>query len=464
MSLDSADGLLWHFTLTPLTLDLACNTKENHAMNNLPRLLGISILGMFLSGAAISDEPTVEAKRIYIKAGRLLNPADGRVLENAVITVEGEHIVAVGSGETEIADGATLIDLSESFVLPGLADMHTHLVSHLEKDFFAHYFQSPHRAVIGGVVNAERTLMAGFTTARDVGAGDFGDVALRNAIDAGEVPGPRLAVSGPSLGITGGHCDENMLNHAFAERSDGVADGPWSVREQVRKNVKYQVDLIKFCATGGVFSKGTIPGQTQYTLEEMQAIVDEAHMHGRKVAAHAHGAHGIKRAIAAGVDSIEHASYLDDEAVAMAVEHGTWLAMDIYNTEYTLAEGEANNVPRENIDKDREVGIAQRESFAKAVTAGAKMVYATDSGVYPHGDNGKQFARMVRFGMTPLQAIQSATVHAAELLGWQGRTGRIAPGFYADIIAVDGDPLQAVSALEDVGFVMKGGVVHKHHR
>ncbi len=416
------------------------------------------IAAIFLASPLAAQEP--EANR-YIRAGQLLNPVDGTITRDAVITIQGERILAVGGAETVIPADAEIIDLSDSVVLPGLMDMHTHVVGHLDNYFFAGYFQSPHRAVIGGVVNSKRTLLAGFTTVRNVGADDFQDVALRDSIDAGEIPGPRLAVSGPPLGITGGHCDSNSLNHDFQERGDGIADGPWEARTQVRKNVKYGADLIKFCATGGVFSKGTIPGQTQYSLEEMQAIVEEAHTHHRTVAAHAHGTEGIKRAITAGVDSIEHASYLDDEAIRMAKKAGTYLAMDIYNTEYTLAEGEANGIPEENLAKDLAVGIAQRESFSNAAKAGVKMVYATDSGVYPHGDNGKQFSRMVEFGMTPLQAIQSATIHSADLLNWEDRVGQIAPGFYADLIAVKRNPLEDISVLESVDFVMKGGTVYK---
>lgn len=418
-------------------------------------LAAILLLLIITSPVTLADDRTV------IKAGTLFNSKTGKITRDAVIVVEGGKIVAVGGANTVIPDDATVIDLSSSFVLPGVMDMHTHVVGNLDTYFFAGYFQSPHRETIGGVVNAERTLLAGFTTIRNVGAGDYADVALRNAIDAGEIPGPRMAVSGPSLGITGGHCDDNSLNASFAERSDGVADGPWEVRKQVRKNVKYGADLTKFCATGGVFSKGTKVGMTQYTLEEMQSIVDESHTHGRKVAAHAHGNEGIKRAIVAGVDSIEHASFLDREAVQMGIDRGTFFALDIYNTEYTLEMGEANGVPLENINKEREVGTRQRESFSLAVKMGAKVVFATDSGVYPHGDNGKQFARAVRFGMTPAQAIMSATSLSAELLGWQDRVGAIEPGLYADIIAVDGNPLDDISELEDVDFVMKGGVVYK---
>jgi imidazolonepropionase-like amidohydrolase len=416
---------------------------------------------MMMAAMSLIGSASALAETTYIKAGALFDSEDGRVSRDRVIVVEDERIVSIGDASTAIPAGATVIDLSDSFVLPGVMDMHTHIVGNLDKFFFAGYFQSPHRATIGGVVNAEKTLMAGFTTIRNVGASDYADVALRNAINAGEIPGPRMAVSGPGLGITGGHCDRNNLNAAFNERADGVADGPWAVREQVRKNVKYGADLTKFCATGGVFSKGTKVGMTQYTLEEMQAIVDESHTHDRRVAAHAHGTEGIKRAILAGVDSIEHASFLDEEAIRMGIDRGTVFVLDIYNTEYTLERGAENGVPEENINKEREVGTRQRQSFTMAVEMGAKVAYGTDSGVYPHGDNGKQFARAVRFGMTPAEAIQSATIVSAELLGWEDRVGRIAPGMYADIIAVNGNPLEDIEELEDVDFVMKGGVVYK---
>ncbi|MFK7888325.1 MAG: amidohydrolase family protein [Gammaproteobacteria bacterium] len=423
---------------------------------NYVRLRGaLGALFFLLGTSAVADDVT------YIKAGALFDSRTLEVSRDVVIEVTADRITAVGNRDTPIPADAEVIDLSSSFVMPGFMDMHTHVVGHLARNFFANYFESPHRATIGGVVNAKRTLLAGFTTIRNVGASNYADVALRNAIADGEVPGPRLAVSGPALGITGGHCDNNQLSHKYAERSDGVADGPWAVRQMVRKNVKYGVDLIKFCATGGVFSKGTKVGMTQYTLEEMQAIVDEAHTHERKVAAHAHGTEGIKRAIEAGVDSIEHASFLDEQAIRMGKRKGTFFALDIYNTEYTLSQGAANGVPQENIDKEREVGERQRESFSMAVKMGAKVVFATDAGVYPHGHNAKQFARAVRFGMTPAQAIASATQVSAELLGWEDRVGYVGPGMLADIVAVKGDPLQDISVLEDVDFVMKGGVVYK---
>lgn len=415
---------------------------------------------LFFGLMAITTSVTL-AEQVVIKAGNLLDVKSGKLRKNQVITIEDGVIVAVSNKMPEISKQDTVYDLSDKFVLPGLMDMHTHVTANLSKQFHDRYFQSPHRATIGGVVNAEKTLLAGFTTIRNVGAHDYQDVALRNAIDAGEVPGPRMAVSGPSISITGGHCDSNVLNHSFKEKSMGVADGPWAVRQKVRQNVKYQVDVIKLCATGGVFSKGTKVGMRQYTLEEMKSIVDEAHTHGKTVAAHAHGTEGIEFAIKAGVDSIEHGSFLTKETIKLAKKHGTYLSMDIYNTEYTLAEGEKNGVPQENLDKEKQVGTRQRESFSRAVKAGAKMVYGTDAQIYPHGDNAKQFSRMTKFGMTPLQAIQAATINSADLLKRQDKVGQIKAGLFADIIAVEQNPLKAIETLEKVTFVMKGGKVYK---
>jgi imidazolonepropionase-like amidohydrolase len=397
-----------------------------------------------------------------LKAGHYLDVTTGKWHQDKIILIDDKgQIEAIGS---TVPEGARLIDLSDKYLLPGLMDMHTHLLANLDKTYFAGLLQSPHRATIGGVVNAKITLEAGFTAVRNVGAYDFQDVALRNAINAGEVPGPRMAVSGPSLGITGGHCDNNVFNHSYDIQAQGVANGPWAVRERVRKNAKYGVDLIKFCATGGVFSKGTKVGLRQYTLEEMQAIVGEAHDRGLTVAAHAHGTEGIAFAIKAGVDSIEHASFLDKKTARLAKKHGTYLSMDIYNTDYTTSHGKKNGVPEENLKKDRETGERQRQSFALAVKEGVKLVYGTDAGIYPPGDNAKQFAIMTRYGMTPLQAIQSATVNAAHLLGWQDRVGQIKAGFAADLIAVDANPLESINVLEEVSFVMKDGEVYKNDK
>lgn len=420
-----------------------------------------SIFTLVLSLFILCISHKVSAEKVFIKAGQLLDVSSGEVLNNQVITIESGLIISIKSQIPNNIGDTKVIDLSDKFVLPGLMDMHTHAVRNLSRTYHDDYFQSPHRATIGGVVNVEKTLMAGFTVIRNVGADDYMDVAVRNAINAGEIPGPRMAVSGPSLGITGGHCDDNNLNHSFKERKQGVANGPWAARQKVRENVKYQVDVIKFCATGGVFSKGTKVGQRQYTQEEMNAIVDEAHMHGRTVAAHAHGTEGIKYAIQAGVDSIEHASFLDKETIELAKKHGTFFSMDIYNTEYTLAEGVKNGVPEENINKEKRVGERQRQSFTMAVKAGVKMVLGTDAGIYPHGDNAKQLSRMTKFGMTPMQAIQSATLNSAELLKWQDKVGQIKVGYFADIIAVESNPLKDITTLENVTFVMKAGKVYK---
>jgi imidazolonepropionase-like amidohydrolase len=312
-----------------------------------------------------------------------------------------------------------------------------------------------------GVANAKKTLLAGFTSVRNVGAGAFTDVALRNAIDRGEVEGPRMQASGPPLGATGGHADENLLPFEFHFRDEGIADGPWELRAKVRQNLKYGADLIKFMGSGGVLSHGDSVGGQQLTQEEMNAIVEEAHMWGRKVAVHDHGTEAIKTAIRAGADTIEHASLIDEEGIRLAKAKGVWLDMDIYDDDYILAEGSKNGVEDSSLDKERQIGRLQRENFRKAVLAGAKMGFATDAGVYPHGWNAKQLKTMTDWGMTPMQAIQAATVSDAAIMGWEDRVGRIAPGYYADIIAVAADPLADITRLQSVEFVMKGGVVYK---
>jgi imidazolonepropionase-like amidohydrolase len=385
----------------------------------------------------------------------------GERIANPVIEIDGERIVSVTANGT-IPPGATRIDLTGKTILPGLADMHTHLTWYASDAGFNALSVNATDEAIRGVVNARKTLMAGFTVARNLGAGGFSDVSLRKAIAEGRVPGPRMQVAGPGLGITGGHCDNNLLPKEYDAVADGVADGPWEVRKKVRDNKKYGADVIKFCATGGVMSKGTAVGARQYTLEEMTALVDEAHTQGMTVAAHAHGTEGILFAIKAGVDSIEHSSLIDDEGLDLAIEKGTFLSINLYTTEYILAEGEKNGVLPESMEKAAFIHERRRASFSRAVKAGAKLVYSTDSAVYPHGDNAVQFSRMVDLGMSPMQAIRAATVVAAELLSWEGDTGAVAPGYYADIIAVEGDPLDDISVLENVAFVMKGGVVYKN--
>ena len=397
-----------------------------------------------------------------IKAGRLVDVAAGRVRNDQVVLVQDGRITAVGpAGATPVPAGAKVIDLSGHTVLPGLIDTHTHVTSDPATPPYYHYGISVPRQALIGARFARDTLLSGVTTIRNVGADAYTDIALRDAINAGDVIGPRILASGPALGITGGHCDGNMLAPEFHEQSEGVADGPVAVRAMVRKNVKYGADVIKYCGTGGVFSKGTRVGAQQYTPEEVAAIVDEAHMHGRKVAVHAHGANGIKVALRAGVDTIEHASLIDDEGLKLAKEKGAFLSMDIYNTEYTQSEGPKRGELEEFLRKDREVAQAQRDNFRKAVQMGIKLTMGTDTGVHPHRDAPKQLATMVEYGMTPMQAIQAATWVGAQALGIEAEVGQIAPGYAADIIAVSADPLADVRALAGVGFVMKGGEVYK---
>jgi imidazolonepropionase-like amidohydrolase len=309
--------------------------------------------------------------------------------------------------------------------------------------------------------NAKVTLEAGFTTVRNVGSAEFDDVGLREAIDEGYVPGPRIVTATYAIGATGGHCDSTFFPPSMDQKSPYNVDSPDEGRKVVRTLKKYGAQVIKICATGGVFSRGDEPGQQQLTLAEMAAIVDEAHMAGLKVAAHAHGAAGIKDAIRAGVDTIEHASLVDEEGIRLAVQKGSYFSMDIYNTDYTQAEGKKNGVLEDNLRKDRDIGEIQRENFRKALKAGVKMIFGTDAGVYPHGTNARQFAVMVRYGATPLQAIQAATITAAQALGREKDVGQLAVGRYGDLIAVAGDPLADVTTLEKPLLVMKGGAVVK---
>nr|WP_226989029.1 amidohydrolase family protein [Glaciecola pallidula] len=401
------------------------------------------------------------AQQTLINADALLDVSNGEIVENVSVLVENNKIIRVGQqGSINSADAA-VIDLKGMTLVPGLMDMHVHLTSDAADNFLAAKGNSVPRVTVKAVKNAEITLMAGFTTVRNLGAKGYSVIAVRDGINAGEVPGPRIWAAGYSVGVTGGHCDDNFSPPEAQSKSTGVADGPWAIRAKVRENIKYGANTIKVCATGGVFSKGTKVGIQQLTEEEIRAAVEEAHMRGLIAAAHAHGTNGIKAAIRAGIDSIEHCSFLDDEAIELAIKMGTYFSCDIYNTEYTLAFGEANGVPEENINKEKLVSKAQRDSFTKAVKAGVKMVFGSDAAIYPHGDNGKQFSRMVRFGMTPLQAIQAATINSAKLLKQDADLGQIKAGYLADIIAVKGNPLENIAVLENVQFVMKDGLVYK---
>ena len=415
------------------------------------------VSAVVVCGALLASQ--VEAEMHIIKAGKLIDPVAAQVKRDQYIVVEDGVIKSVSATKP---DGEVDIDLGDKTVLPGLMDSHVHLTSKHDVHGYRRLQRTVPATAISGVVNAEKTLLAGFTTVRNLGAPGYADVALRDAINAGEVPGPRMLVSGPSIGITGGHCDSNLLPFEYHQKAEGVADGPWAVRQKVRQNVKYGVDVIKYCGTGGVLSKGTKIGAQQYTLEEMSALVDEAHLLGLKVAVHAHGTEGIKTAIKAGVDSVEHSSLIDDEGIAMAIKAGTVLSMDIYVSDFILSEGKAAGILEESLAKERIVGRKQRERFKAAYQAGAKIAFGTDAGVYAHGLNGRQFAYMVEWGMTPMQAIATATSTTAELFNIDDQTGRIAPGLAADIIAVDGDPLKDIRLLESVNFVMKNGLVYKN--
>ncbi|HEY3927589.1 MAG TPA: amidohydrolase family protein [Candidatus Koribacter sp.] len=405
---------------------------------------------------------------MYIRAGHLFDGTSETLRDNVVIVVEGERIKAVEAATTSIPQGSTVIDLRNATVLPGLIDCHTHLSSRADRYDPINYFkETPFTQGFSGVRNAHATLLAGFTSVRDVGSPPFEAVDLRNAINDGYISGPRIVASGPPLSITGGHGDvngfspETQVGMFPEQRGYQIADGVDQVRQTVRAQVKYGVDVIKILATGGVLSQGDSPGAPQYTLEELKTAADEAHAAGRKIAAHAHGAEGIRRAILAGIDSIEHASLADDQDIQLAKEHGTYFVMDIYNDDYLLGKAIEFGLPMANVEKERMVGRLQRENFEKAFKAGVKMAFGTDAGVYPHGDNAKQFKYMVQFGMTPAEAIRAATFNAADLIGRSKDVGTIEPGKYADIIAVTENPLQNVRTLENVQFVMKGGTVYK---
>jgi imidazolonepropionase-like amidohydrolase len=415
-----------------------------------------------------AQQPAAQAPQVtYIRAGRVFDATGDAVRQNVIVVVEGERIARIAPGSERIPAGATVIDLSRATVLPGLWDLHTHVSSRADQyDPILGFRQSPFYGAIHGVVNARTLLEAGFTTIMDIGSAPFVAVDLRNSINDGFIPGPRIIASGPGISMTGGHGDLNRYSPTVSggmypqQRGFGIADGVDQVRQTVRAQLKHGVDVIKILATGGVLSKGTQPGAPQFTVEELRAAVYEAHAAGRKITSHAHGAQGIKNAITAGVDIIQHVSLVDDEGIQLALERGSWFVMDIYNTEYLTGEAITFGLEEENVEKERRLGQTQRESFRRAQQAGVKMAFGTDSGVYPHGQNGRQFRVMVEYGMTPAQALRAATANAAQATGTEDR-GTLEPGKLADLIAVEGDPLHDVRVMENVGFVMKGGKVYK---
>src|SRR5690349_14721661 len=421
------------------------------------------LLALLLSCTGFAQPSAAPAapQKTFIHAAHMLDVKSGKMLDNVTIAIEGDKVTGVSSGQNAPAEpSARVINLPNATLLPGLIDAHTHITFEPNFGYQELGVSIPKEALIGAK-NARVTLEAGFTTVRNVGAGGFTDVALRDAIDQGLVPGPRMIVSGPPLGITGGHCDNNLLPYEYHAKSDGAADGVEGVQHKVREVIKYGADVVKICATGGVLSKGDDPRASQYTLEEMKAIVADAHRLGRKVAAHAHGAQGILWASEAGVDSIEHGSYIDDAAIQMMKSKGTYLVPTLYLGDWMTENAAKIGLPEMYAAKMRTIIPIARANIKKAFDAGVKVAFGTDAAVYPHGLNGHEFAVYVRMGMSPLQAIQTATVNAADLLGWSDRIGSLETGKFADVVAVNGDPTKDVTLLQNPVFVMKGGVIYK---
>jgi imidazolonepropionase-like amidohydrolase len=421
---------------------------------------GVVIVGLAAPSYAVAQD---KPQTTVITADHMVDVLSGKTVDNPAIFVDENGRI------TSIADARTVkwgsdvkhINLSGKTILPGLIDMHVHLDSPADIGGYRGLEFTDSFWGMTAVGNARDMLKAGFTTVRNVGSGNRNDIGLKQAIDNGYAIGPRIVPAGYALGATGGHCDSTFLPPSLekAKKEEGVGDGIEELRFQVRRQRKYGAEVIKVCATGGVFSRNTEPGQQQLSEEELRAIADEAHQWGIRVAAHAHGADGIKAAIKAGIDTIEHASLVDDEGIKLAVGRArpVWFSMDIYNTDYTQAEGAKNGVLEDNLRKDREIAQTQRDNFRKSHKAGVKMVFGSDAGVMPHGQVGGQFRYMVEYGMTPMEAIQAATRNGAQALGREKDVGAIAVGRYADIIAVDGDPLANVRELESVDAVVKGG-------
>jgi imidazolonepropionase-like amidohydrolase len=418
----------------------------------------IALISLFVAAAVLSAQTAPQ--RTLLRAGHVLDVRTGKLADNQTIVIAGGVIQSIAPTSSVVAAPSdAVIDLGSMTALPGLIDVHTHLTYDTNFDPYHQLTMTEAKEAILGVVNARSTLLAGFTSVRNVGAGSFVDVDLRDAVDAGQVAGPHMQVAGPALGITGGHCDNDLLPLRYHYAEEGVADGIAAVQQKVRQNIKYGVDLIKICATGGVLSKGDDPQASQYTMEEMQAIVADAHRLGRKVAAHAHGAQGILWASQAGVDSIEHGSYIDDAGIAAMKQHGTYLVPTLYLEDWQLEYG---HLPAFFHQKMVDVSAVAKGNIKRAMQAGVKVALGTDAAVYPHGLNAHELDVYVnQIGMTPLAALQTATLNAADLMGWSGKTGAIEPGKWADIIAVDKNPLDDIRVLQDVSFVMKAGVVYK---
>jgi imidazolonepropionase-like amidohydrolase len=424
------------------------------------RFVVAALLGLFAATAAQADS-------VVVTAARMIDVVAGRVVEEPVVVITDGRIVAVvgrGGARPAIPAGARRIDLPGMTILPGLIDMHVHLDS---SPYYGPYDALRFTDLFQTMMapgHARDMLEAGFTTVRNVGSDHYSDIALMQAIDEGRLVGPRIVPAAYALGATGGHCDETFLPPEYHRPSPGVADGPQAFRTLVRQMRAAGAQVIKICATGGVFSRNTEPGQQQLSEEEMRAVAEEAHQWGLRVAAHAHGAAGIRAAIRAGIDTIEHASLIDAEGIRLARARGTWLVMDIYNSEYTQEHGAENGILEDNLRKDREIAQAQRDNFRAAHAAGVHLAFGTDAGVFPHALAGRQFHYMVDYGMTPLEAIQSATRNAAQALGREADVGAIQPGRYGDIVALAGDPLADIRLLEHVAVVIKGGAIVSDRR
>ena len=420
-------------------------------------LLLLLLLIAALPLAAQSTSPS----RILIRAGHVVDVHTGNEPADQTIVVTGDRITAIApTASTPKQPGDTEIDLRSLTVLPGLIDVHTHLTMDTNFDPYHELSTSVAKSALIGARNAKVTLEAGFTTVRNVGAEGYADVDLRDAINEGLIEGPHMQVSGPALGITGGHCDDNLLPFEFHQTADGVADGVEAVQHKVRETIKYGADVIKICATGGVLSKGDDPQASQYTLEEMKAIAADAHRLGRKVAAHAHGSQGILWATEAGIDSIEHGSYMNDEDIAAMKQQGNYFVPTAYLVDWMQANG---HLPPFYAQKMKDVSAVEKANAKRAIAAGVKVALGTDAAVYPHGLNARELDVYVnQFGMTPLAGLQTATLNAADLMGWTDKVGSLEAGKWADVIAVKGDPLKDVRILQNVPFVMKAGVVYKN--
>ena len=417
------------------------------------------VAGLLASVAIAGVASPASAETVVVTADHMIDVVSGKTVDYPAVFITDGRITSVADARTvKWGSDVKHIDLSGQTILPGLIDMHVHLDSNpLYGGYSGLRFTDAFWAV-QGVANARAMLEAGFTTVRNVGSENYADVAYKQAIEEGLMVGPRIVPAAHALGATGGHCDSTYLPPSLKAKGVAVGDGPQELRSRVREQRKYGAEVIKVCATGGVFSRNTEPGQQQLSEDELRAIAEEAHLWGLRVAAHAHGGAGIKAAIRAGIDTIEHASLIDDEGIRLAKERGTWLSMDIFNTEYTQAEGAKNGVLEDNLRKDREIAQIQRDNFRKAHAAGVKMVFGSDAGVMPHGSAAGQLRIMVDYGMTPIEAIRAATRNAADALGRTADVGALAVGRYGDIVAVTGNPLANVRLLEKPSAVIKGGV------